>query len=188
MRRVVFLLSCWPCARCRSRRRRRRRRGRPSTSISSTPKADRRRFSCRRQGRRCSSTPATAGERDLNRILEVLKVAGVKQIDHFWLTHYHGDHYGSLLEIAKQVPIKHLYDHGPSIEGDRPNIIKFQAAYAEFYKDGPADDREARRQDGVHRHRHHGGHERQRSAEDADRQGAGRRPAESALRGPQGAR
>ena len=78
-----------------------------------------------------------SGERDLNRILEVLKVAGVKQIDHFWLTHYHGDHYGSLIDIAKQVPIKHLYDHGPSIEGDRPNIIKFQAAYAEFYKSIP---------------------------------------------------
>ena len=71
-----------------------------------------------------------SGERDLTRILDVLKVASVKQIDHFWLTHYHGDHYGSLIEIAKQVPIKHLYDHGPSIEGDRPNIIKFQAAYA----------------------------------------------------------
>jgi hypothetical protein len=78
-----------------------------------------------------------AGERDLNRIVEVLKLAGVKQIDHFWLTHYHGDHYGSLIDIAKQVPIKHLYDHGPSIEGDRPNIIKFQAAYADFYKSIP---------------------------------------------------
>ncbi len=78
-----------------------------------------------------------SGERDLNRILEVLKLAGVKQLDHFWLTHYHGDHYGSLLEIAKQVPIKHLYDHGPSIEAERPNIIKFQAAYADFYKTVP---------------------------------------------------
>ena len=53
------------------------------------------------------------------------------------MTHYHGDHYGSLLDIAKQVPIKHLYDHGPSIEGDRPNIQKFQAAYAELYKTVP---------------------------------------------------
>ena len=129
-----------------------------------------------------------SGERDLNRILEVLKVAGVKQIDHFWLTHYHGDHYGSLIEIAKQVPIKHLYDHGPSIEGDRPNIIKFQAAYAEFYKVDSADDREARRQAGVRGHRHDGGDERQRSAEDADREGARRRAAESAVRRAQAAR
>ena len=78
-----------------------------------------------------------AGERDLNRILDVLKGAGVKQLDHLWITHYHGDHYGSLFDIAKQIPIKHLYDHGPSIEGERPNIIKFQAAYAEFYKSIP---------------------------------------------------
>ena len=78
-----------------------------------------------------------SGERDLNRILEVLKVAGVKQLDHFWLTHYHGDHYGSLFDVSKQIPIKHLYDHGASVEGQRPNIIKFQAAYAEFHKSIP---------------------------------------------------
>ena len=117
----------------------------------------------------------------MNRILEVLKVAGVKQIDHFWLTHYHGDHYGSLIDISKQVPIKHLYDHGASIEGDRPNIIKFQAAYAEFYKGDPPDDREARRQACVHRNRHDGSDERQRSAENGDREGARGRTAESAL-------
>ena len=108
-----------------------------STSISSTPKVDRRRFTSRPPARRCSWTPAMPGERDLNRILEVLKTAGVKQLDHFWMTHYHGDHYGSLLDIAKQIPIKHLYDHGPSVEGERPNIQKFQAAYAELYKNIP---------------------------------------------------
>ncbi|HKY23175.1 MAG TPA: MBL fold metallo-hydrolase [Vicinamibacterales bacterium] len=78
-----------------------------------------------------------AGERDLNRILEVLKAAGVKQIDHLWITHYHSDHYGSLFDIAKQVPIKRLYDHGESVEGDRPNIQQFQAAYAELTKTIP---------------------------------------------------
>lgn len=78
-----------------------------------------------------------SGERDLNRILDVLKVASVQQLDHFWLTHYHGDHYGSLLDISKRIPIKHLYDHGASVEGERPNIIKFQAAYADLYKTTP---------------------------------------------------
>jgi glyoxylase-like metal-dependent hydrolase (beta-lactamase superfamily II) len=38
-----------------------------------------------------------AGERDLGRIVETVKGAGVKQIDHMWTTHYHGDHVGSLL-------------------------------------------------------------------------------------------
>ena len=78
-----------------------------------------------------------SGERDLNRILEVLKLAGTKQLDHFWMTHYHGDHYGSLLDIAKQIPIKHLYDHGNSVEAERPNIAKFLAAYSELYKTTP---------------------------------------------------
>src|SRR5678816_2676415 len=42
-----------------------------------------------------------AGERDLGRIVETVKGAGVKQIDHMWTTHYHGDHVGSLLAFAK---------------------------------------------------------------------------------------
>src|SRR5438093_7079238 len=59
-----------------------------------------------------------AGERDLGRILQVLEIAGVKQIDHMFLTHYHGDHYGSMPELAKRIPIKHFYDHGDSVELD----------------------------------------------------------------------
>ena len=123
-----------------------------------------------------------SGERDLNRILEVLKLAGVKQIDHFWLTHYHGDHYGSLIDIAKQVPIKHLYDHGPSIEGDRPEHHQVSGGLRRVLQVDPADDRQARRQAGVRRHRHDDGDERQRSAEDGDREGPGRGQAEPALR------
>ena len=115
-----------------------------------------------------------AGDRDFNRILEVLKLAGVKQIDHFWMTHYHGDHYGSLFAIAKQIPIKNLYDHGPSIEGERPNIQKFQAAYAEFYKTIPRTDREAGLQARVHRHGYDRGDERQRPAQDGVAEGARR--------------
>lgn len=73
-----------------------------------------------------------AGERDLNRILDVLNTAGVKQIDHLVLTHYHGDHYGSMAEIVKRIPVAHFYDHGPSIEGDRPNVAAFQKLYPEI--------------------------------------------------------
>ncbi len=73
-----------------------------------------------------------AGERDLGRILEVLNLAGVKQIDHMFLTHYHGDHYGSMPELSKRVPIKHFYDHGESVEMDRPNIAAFAKTYADI--------------------------------------------------------
>jgi beta-lactamase superfamily II metal-dependent hydrolase len=78
-----------------------------------------------------------AGERDLGRILEVLKVADVKQIDHLFLTHYHGDHYGSMLELSKRIPIKHFYDHGESVEMDRPNIAAFAKVYAEIVGKSP---------------------------------------------------
>ena len=71
-----------------------------------------------------------AGERDLGRILEVLDLAGVKQIDHMFLTHYHGDHYGSMPELAKRIPIGRFYDHGESVEKERPNIAKFIEVYA----------------------------------------------------------
>ncbi len=74
-----------------------------------------------------------SGERDLNRILDVLTTAGVKQIDHMWLTHYHGDHFGSMVDLSKRIAIKQLYDHGPSIEGDRPRVAAFQKVYAELY-------------------------------------------------------
>src|SRR5678810_1489163 len=60
-----------------------------------------------------------AGDRDLGRIVDALKAAGVKQIDHMWTTHYHGDHVGALLALAKQVPILHFYDHGKPNTMDR---------------------------------------------------------------------
>jgi competence protein ComEC len=71
-----------------------------------------------------------AGERDLGRILAVLNLAGVKQIDHLFLTHYHGDHYGSMPELSTRIPIRHFYDHGESVEKDRPNVANFVKTYA----------------------------------------------------------
>jgi beta-lactamase superfamily II metal-dependent hydrolase len=72
-----------------------------------------------------------AGERDLTRILETLQAAGVRKIDHLWSTHYHGDHVGALLAVAKQVPIGHFYDHGPPHPGDRIVSKAFLTSYDE---------------------------------------------------------
>src|SRR6266540_7185131 len=77
-----------------------------------------------------------AGERDLGRILEVLKLAGVTQIDRMFLTHYHGDHYGGMLELSKRIPIKHFYDHGESVEKERPNVATFLKTYADIASHG----------------------------------------------------
>jgi len=72
------------------------------------------------------------GTRDADRIMEAIQAAGVKQIDHLILTHYHVDHIGGLQELARRIPIKHFIDHGPSAE-PREQVPNFQATYAEMW-------------------------------------------------------
>src|SRR3954468_23761532 len=70
-----------------------------------------------------------AGDRDLGRIADTLRTAGVTKIDHLWITHYHGDHVGALLELAKQFPVAHFYDHGKPHPNDRIVSSQFLTAY-----------------------------------------------------------
>src|SRR5262252_7092328 len=56
------------------------------------------------------------GGRDTDRIQLALQDAGVRQIDHMVITHYHGDHIGGLEALAAKVPIKHFYDHGDNVD------------------------------------------------------------------------
>jgi competence protein ComEC len=73
-----------------------------------------------------------AGDRDLGRMVETLNTAGVRQIDHMWTTHYHGDHVGALLALAKQFPVGHFYDHGKPHASDRIVSAAFLSAYEEL--------------------------------------------------------
>ena len=57
-----------------------------------------------------------AAARDAGRILEAVKDAGITRIDHHITTHWHGDHFGALAELAQQIPITAYYDHGPTIQ------------------------------------------------------------------------
>lgn len=71
------------------------------------------------------------GERDAGRIAKVaLEVAGLKQIDHCVITHWHRDHVGGVPALAKLIPIKNYYDHGlpQTIAAD------MQAEFIEAYK------------------------------------------------------
>jgi beta-lactamase superfamily II metal-dependent hydrolase len=70
-----------------------------------------------------------AGTRDLGRIAETLRTAGVTKIDHLWTTHYHGDHVGALVEVAKQFPVDHYYDHGKPHPNDRVVSAQFLSTY-----------------------------------------------------------
>ncbi len=72
------------------------------------------------------------GTRDAERIMAAIQAAGVKQIDHLILTHYHSDHVGGLQELAKHISIKQFIDHGPTSE-PKEQVPGFQAMYAELY-------------------------------------------------------
>jgi len=54
--------------------------------------------------------------RDANRIMEAIKDAGLARIDHLIITHWHGDHFGGLTGLAKQIPIREFIDHGPNVQ------------------------------------------------------------------------
>ena len=54
--------------------------------------------------------------RDAGRIMEAAKDAGVTKIDHLIITHWHGDHFGGLGDLARQIPIAHYYDHGANVQ------------------------------------------------------------------------
>ena len=63
-----------------------------------------------------------AAARDAGRIMEAVRDAGLTQIDNLIITHWHGDHFGGLQELAKQIPIKHYWDHGPNVQpGQAPD-------------------------------------------------------------------
>src|ERR1700736_1488240 len=53
--------------------------------------------------------------RDAGRIMAAVKDAGVQQIDHLIITHYHNDHIGGLSELANHNTIKELIDHGANV-------------------------------------------------------------------------
>ncbi len=57
-----------------------------------------------------------AAQRDADRIMAAVRDAGLTQIDHLVTTHYHGDHYGAMAEVAKRVPIRDFIDHGANVQ------------------------------------------------------------------------
>ena len=77
-----------------------------------------------------------AAPRDAGRIVEAAKDAGISQIDHLITTHWHGDHYGSLEELASRIPIRHFIDHGPNIQPAEATDAFLRTTYPALYAKG----------------------------------------------------
>jgi beta-lactamase superfamily II metal-dependent hydrolase len=75
---------------------------------------------------------AVAAPRDAGRIMEAVRDAGLTQIDNLIITHWHGDHFGGLQELARQIPIKHFWDHGPNIQPGQAADDFLKGPYAEL--------------------------------------------------------
>ena len=74
-----------------------------------------------------------AAIRDSERIVAAAKDARLAQIDNLIITHWHGDHYGGLAELAKRIPIRHFIDHGPNVQ-PAPAVDEFLASsYPRLY-------------------------------------------------------
>jgi beta-lactamase superfamily II metal-dependent hydrolase len=74
-----------------------------------------------------------AAARDADRIMAAVADAGLKQIDHLVTTHYHGDHFGAMAEVAKRIPVRHFVDHGPNVQPNPGTDTFLQKVYPELY-------------------------------------------------------
>lgn len=69
--------------------------------------------------------------RDRDRILKVAKqTAGLKQIDHAAVTHWHRDHYGNHAALSTEIPIKNFWDRGiPEVLAEDKSFVERVASY-----------------------------------------------------------
>jgi hypothetical protein len=75
-----------------------------------------------------------AAARDADRMMAAVRDANLKQIDHLVTTHYHGDHFGAMAEMASRIPIRNFIDHGPSVETGSTEFL--QKTYPALYAKG----------------------------------------------------
>ena len=71
-----------------------------------------------------------AAVRDAGRIMDAVKDAGLQRIDHLIITHWHGDHFGGLAELAAKIPIGEFIDHGPNVQPGEAADTFLQKTYA----------------------------------------------------------
>ena len=72
-------------------------------------------------------------DRDVGRIMAAVQDAGLQQIDHLITTHWHGDHYGGMAELATRIPIGHFIDHGSSVEDNERTNAFLDGPYRDLH-------------------------------------------------------
>ena len=74
-----------------------------------------------------------AAVRDVGRIMDAVKDAGLAKIDYLIITHWHGDHFGGMAELASRIAIKEFIDHGQNVQ-PAPAVDEFlQKTYPQLY-------------------------------------------------------
>src|SRR5262245_22308427 len=74
-----------------------------------------------------------AAARDAARIMAAMKDAGVQQLDHLITTHWHGDHFGGMAELASKVTIKEFIDHGGNVQPAQAADDFLKTTYPQLY-------------------------------------------------------
>ena len=77
-----------------------------------------------------------AAKRDADRIMAAVKDAGLTQIDHLITTHWHGDHFGAMAELAGGIPIRQFVDHGANVQPGAAADEFLQKVYPTLYAKG----------------------------------------------------
>ena len=76
---------------------------------------------------------APGAVRDAERIMAAAKDAGLTQIDHLIITHWHADHFGGASELAARIPIKQFIDHGANVQRTPQTDEFLQKTYPALY-------------------------------------------------------
>jgi competence protein ComEC len=80
-----------------------------------------------------SGNAGAAAVRDAERIMAAVKDARLARIDNLITTHWHGDHFGGMAELAARIPIRNFIDHGPNVQPAAAADEFLQKTYPQLY-------------------------------------------------------
>jgi competence protein ComEC len=80
-----------------------------------------------------SGNAGAAAVRDAERIMAAVKDAGLTQVDNLITTHWHGDHFGGMAELAARIPIRNFIDHGPNVQPGAAADDFLRKTYPDLY-------------------------------------------------------